>query len=71
MVLKNRNVRKQILLDEDTASQLKFLALTKAVSENEIVNKALQSYFKRFKNVKDYAEFTKQLNKEYKQGVID
>lgn len=51
MVLKNRNVRKQILLDEDTASQLKFLALTKAVSENEIVNKALQSYFKRFKPV--------------------
>ena len=51
MVLKNRNVRKQILLDEDTASQLKFLALTKAVSENEIVNKALKSYFKRFKPV--------------------
>lgn len=51
MELKNRNVRKQILLDEDTASQLKFLALTKAVSENEIVNKALQSYFKRFKRV--------------------
>lgn len=70
MVLK-RNIRKQILLDEDTASQLKFLALTKAVSENELVNKALQSYFKRFKNVKDDAEFTKQLNEEYKQGIID
>ena len=51
MVVKNRNIRKQFLLDEDTASQLKFIALTKATSENEIVNKALQSYFKRFKAV--------------------
>ena len=49
MQTKNRNIRKQFLLDEDTASQLKFLALTKATSENEIVNKALTSYFKRFK----------------------
>lgn len=49
MQTKNRNIRKQFLLDEDTASQLKFLAITKATSENEIVNKALTSYFKRFK----------------------
>ena len=49
MQTKNRNIRKQFLLDEDTASQLKFIALTKATSENEIVNKALTSYFKRFK----------------------
>ena len=49
MQTKNRNIRKQFLLDEDTASTLKFLALTKATSENEIVNKAITSYFKRFK----------------------
>ena len=49
MQTKNRNIRKQFLLDEDTASQLKFLAITKDTSENEIVNKALTSYFKRFK----------------------
>jgi len=51
MQTKNRNIRKQFLLDEDTASTLKFLALTKATSENEIVNKALNAYFKRFKSV--------------------
>jgi hypothetical protein len=51
MQTKNRNIRKQFLLDEDTASTLKFLALTKATSENEIVNKALNAYFKRFKAV--------------------
>ena len=51
MQTKNRNIRKQFLLDEDTASQLKFIALTKATSENEIVNKALNAYFKRFKSV--------------------
>ena len=51
MQTKNRNIRKQFLLDEDTASQLKFLALTKATSENELVNKALNAYFKRFKAV--------------------
>lgn len=51
MQTKNRNIRKQFLLDEDTASTLKFLALTKATSENEIVNKALNAYFNRFKSV--------------------
>lgn len=49
MNIKNRNIRKQFLLDEDTASKLKFISLTKATSENEIVNKALNAYFKRFK----------------------
>lgn len=51
MELKNRSVRKQFLLDEDTNSQLKFISLTKQVSQNEIVNKALKSYIKRFKPV--------------------
>lgn len=53
MEIKNRSIRKQFLLDEDTNSQLKFLALTKKISQNEIVNKALISYFKRFKVSKD------------------
>ena len=70
-VLKNRNIRKQILLDEDTASKLKFIAITNAVSENEIVNKALQSYFKRFKTVKDDADLATKLNEMYKKGVVD
>lgn len=56
MLTKNRNIRKQFLLDEDTASQLKFLAITKATSENEIVNKALTSYFKRFKVTTEHKE---------------
>lgn len=45
----NRSVRKQILLTPETASKLKFTALTKQVSENEIVNKALNAYLARFK----------------------
>ena len=53
MQIKNRNIRKQFLLDEDTASKLKFISLTKATSENEIVNKALNAYFKRFKVTKN------------------
>lgn len=45
----NRSVRKQILLTPEMASKLKFTALTKQVSENEIVNKALNAYLARFK----------------------
>lgn len=49
MIPQNRSVRKQILLTPETASKLKFTALTKQVSENEIVNKALNAYLARFK----------------------
>lgn len=45
----NRNIRKQILLDQETASKLKFLSCTNYVSENEIINRALHAYLARSK----------------------
>ena len=44
-----RNVRKQILIDEETNTKLKFAAVTHYVSENEIINRALTCYLKRSK----------------------
>lgn len=49
MVKPNRNIRKQILLDEETATKLKFFAVNNYVSENEIINRALSCYLKRSK----------------------
>ena len=45
----NRSVRKQILLDEETATKLKFSAVTHYMSENEIINRAITAYLKRSK----------------------
>ena len=45
----NRNIRKQFLLDDETASKLKFLSVTTYQSENEIVNKAIHAYLARSK----------------------
>ena len=45
----NRNIRKQFLLDDETATKLKFLSCTTYQSENEIVNKALHAYLARSK----------------------
>ena len=45
----NRNIRKQFLFDEETASKLKFLSVTTYQSENEIVNKAVHAYLARSK----------------------
>jgi len=45
----NRNIRKQILLDDETATKLKFLSLTNYISENEIINRALHAYLARSK----------------------
>lgn len=45
----NRNIRKQFLLDEETATKLKFLSVTTYQSENEIVNKAIHAYLARSK----------------------
>ena len=45
----NRNIRKQFLLDQETATKLKFLSVTTYTSENEIVNKALHAYLARSK----------------------
>lgn len=52
-ILKNRTVRKQFLLDEETNSKLKMVALSAQTSENEIVNRALNAYLCRFKKKKD------------------
>ena len=49
VVKPNRSVRKQILLDDETATKLKFVATTNYVSENEIINRALSCYLKRSK----------------------
>lgn len=51
-VLKNRTVRKQFLLDEETNSKLKMIALSAQTSENEIVNRALNAYLCRFNTKK-------------------
>ena len=47
----NRDKRKQFLLDQETAEKLKAVADLKEVSENEIVNRALAAYLKRFDKV--------------------
>jgi len=52
-ILKNRTVRKQFLLDEETNSKLKMVALSAQTSENEIVNRALNAYLCRFKKKED------------------
>lgn len=49
VVKPNRDVRKQILLDKETATKLKFQSVTTYVSENEIINRALSCYLKRSK----------------------
>ena len=49
VVKPNRNIRKQFLFDEETASKLKFLSVTTYQSENEIVNKAVHCYLARSK----------------------
>ena len=48
-VLKNRTVRKQILLTEEDRDKLKAVAAGTGLSENEIVNRGLTAYLKRFK----------------------
>ena len=47
----NRDKRKQFLLDQETAEKLKAVADLKQVSENEIVNRSLAAYLKRFNKV--------------------
>ena len=49
VVKPNRDIRKQFLLDKETATKLKFLSCTNYTSENEIVNKALHAYLARSK----------------------
>lgn len=48
MNIVNREVRKQILITKDTDANLKALSEVKGVSQNEIINKALEAYLKRY-----------------------
>lgn len=48
-VLNNRSVRKQILLTEASAEKLKKVSAAKNLSQNEIINKALDAYLARFR----------------------
>ena len=48
MSKEKRDVRKQFLLDETTATDLKKASELKNMSENEIVYRAIQAYLKRF-----------------------
>ena len=48
-VLNNKSVRKQILLTEDDAAKLKSVSEGTGLSQNELVNRGLTSYLKRYK----------------------
>jgi hypothetical protein len=48
-VLQNKSVRKQILLTEEDAAKLESVSKGLNLSQNEIVNRGLTSYLKRFK----------------------
>ena len=48
-VLNNRSVRKQILITEDDKEKLSAVSKRTGLSENELINRGLTSYLKRFK----------------------
>ena len=48
-ILNNRSVRKQILLTEDDKEKLSAVSKGTGLSENELINRGLTSYLKRFK----------------------
>lgn len=50
-ILNNRSVRKQILLTEEDNEKLKRVAKHTKQSQNEIINKGLTAYLKRYKNI--------------------
>ena len=47
----NRAIRKQFMITEELNDKLKYIASGKCESQNEIVNRALSAYLKRFKYV--------------------
>lgn len=49
-LVENRNVRKQILLTEEAANTLKQVSEITGFSQNEIINRGLCAYLKRYKN---------------------
>ena len=49
-LMMNRSVRKQFLLTEEDNTKLQRVSEITGLSQNEIVNKALSAYLKRYKN---------------------
>lgn len=47
-ILKNRSIRKQILLTEEDDTKLKQVAALTGNSQNEIINKSLHAYLARY-----------------------
>ena len=47
-IIQNRSVRKQILLTEEDNETLKKVSEITGYSQNEIINKGLSAYLKRF-----------------------
>ena len=48
-LMKNRSIRKQILLTEEDNNTLKKVSELTGLSKNEIINKGLVAYLKRYK----------------------
>lgn len=44
----NRAIRKQFMITEELNDKLKYIATGRCESQNEIVNRALSAYLKRF-----------------------
>lgn len=44
----NRAIRKQFMITEELNDKLKYIASSRSESQNEIVNKALSAYLKRW-----------------------
>lgn len=49
-LIQNRSIRKQILLTEEDNNTLKKVSELTGLSQNEIINKGLSAYLKRYKN---------------------
>lgn len=49
-LIQNRSVRKQILLTKEDNNNLKKVSELTGLSQNEIINKGLIAYLKRYKN---------------------
>lgn len=49
-LIQKRSVRKQILLTEEDNNNLKKVSELTGLSQNEIINKGLVAYLKRYKN---------------------
>lgn len=48
-VIVNRSIRKAVLINPDQDEKLRKVSAEKGISQNEIINKALDAYLARFK----------------------